>query len=127
MDKSVYNLVDKRVGKFEDNSVDKQVDDQSAQMTWLNMWSNYLSHKHHFLNLLKPLTLHRYYNNWLKPALQGDSCIEVEPIQIAALAIWRCSSEIATTQVALVSMISRAWHYTDIGTWSNASHSRFVD
>jgi exodeoxyribonuclease V alpha subunit len=96
---SVYNLVDKRVGKFEDNSVDKQVDDQSAQMTWLNMWSDYLSQAP-FSQSTQTVNAAQVLQQLVEASLQGDSCIEVEPSQIAALADLAVSSEIATTQVA---------------------------
>ena len=99
MHNSVYNLVDKRVGKFEDNSVDKQVDDQSAQMTWLNMWSNYLSQAP-FSQSTQTVNAAQVLQQLVEASLQGDSCIEVEPSQIAALADLAVSSEIATTQVA---------------------------
>ena len=99
MNNSVYNLVDKRVGKFEDNSVDKQVDDQSAQMTWLNMWSNYLSQAP-FSQSTQTVNAAQVLQQLVEASLQGDSCIEVEPSLIAALADLAVSSEIATTQVA---------------------------
>lgn len=99
MHNSVYNLVDKRVGKFEDNSVDKQVDDQSAQMTWLNMWSNYLSQAP-FSQSTQTVNAAQVLQQLVEASLQGDSCIVVEPSQIAALADLAVSSEIATTQVA---------------------------
>ena len=99
MNNSVYNLVDKRVGKFEDNSVDKQVDDQSAQMTWLNMWSNYLSQAP-FSQSTQTVNAAQVLQQLVEASLQGDSCIEVESSQIAALADLAVSSEIATTQVA---------------------------
>ena len=88
MDKHVYNLVDKRVGKFEDNSVDKQVDDQSAQMTWLNMWSNYLSQAP-FSQSTQTVNAAQVLQQLVEASLQGDSCIEVESSQIAALAYQR--------------------------------------
>lgn len=87
------------MGKFEDNSVDKQVDDQSAQMTWLNMWSNYLSQAP-FSQSTQTVNAAQVLQQLVEASLQGDSCIEVEPSQIAALADLAVSSEIATTQVA---------------------------
>ncbi len=99
MNNSVYNLVDKRVGKFEDNSVDKQVGDQSAQRTWLNMWSNYLSQAP-FSQSAQAVNAAQLLQQLVEASLQGDSCIEADPAQIEALADLAVSSEIATTQVA---------------------------
>lgn len=99
MDKSVYNLVDKRVGKFEDNSVDKLISGQSEQMTWLNMWSNYLTQAP-FSQSAQAVSAAHILQQLVEASLQGDSCIEVDTTQLEALGDLAVSSEIATTQVA---------------------------
>ena len=99
MDKSVYNLVDKRVGKFEDNSVDKLISGQSEQMTWLNMWSNYLTQAP-FSQSAQAVNAAHILQQLVEASLQGDSCIEVDTTQLEALGDLAISSEIATTQVA---------------------------
>lgn len=99
MDKSVYNLVDKRVGKFEDNSVDKLISGQSEQMTWLNMWSNYLTQAP-FSRSAQAVNAAHILQQLVEASLQGDSCIEVDTTQLEALGDLAVSSEIATTQVA---------------------------
>ena len=99
MDKSVYNLVDKRVGKFEDNSVDKLISGQSEQMTWLNMWSNYLTQAP-FSQSAQAVNAAHILQQLVEASLQGDSCIEVDTTQLEALGDLAVSSEIATTQVA---------------------------
>ncbi|MFM2332742.1 MAG: exodeoxyribonuclease subunit alpha [Pseudomonadota bacterium] len=99
MDKSVYNLVDKRVGKFEDNSVDKLISGQSEQMTWLNMWSNYLTQAP-FSQSAQAVNAAHILQQLVEASLQGDSCIQVDTTQLEALGDLAVSSEIATTQVA---------------------------
>lgn len=99
MDKSVYNLVDKRVGKFEDNSVDKLISGQSEQKTWLNMWSNYLTQAP-FSQSAQAVSAAHILQQLVEASLQGDSCIEVDTTQLEALGDLAVSSEIATTQVA---------------------------
>jgi len=99
VDKYVYNLVDKRVGKFEDNSVDKLVDKQPEQMTWLNMWSNYLTQST-FSQSSQSVDAAQVLQQLVEASLQGDSCIEVNPLQLEALGDIAVSSELATTQVA---------------------------
>lgn len=99
MDKNVYNLVDKRVGKFEDNSVDKLISGQSEQMTWLNMWSNYLTQAP-FSQSAQAVNAAHILQQLVEASLQGDSCIEVDTTQLEALGDLAVSSEIATTQVA---------------------------
>ncbi len=99
MDKSVYNLVDKRVGKFEDNSVDKLISGQSEQMTWLNMWSNYLTQAP-FSQSAQAVNAAHILQQLVEASLQGDSCIEVDATQLEALGDLAVSSEIATTKVA---------------------------
>jgi len=99
VDKSVYNLVDKRVGKFEDNSVDKLISGQSEQMTWLNMWSNYLTQAP-FSQSAQAVSAAHILQQLVEASLQGDSCIEVDTTQLEALGDLAVSSEIATTQVA---------------------------
>lgn len=99
MDKSVYNLVDNRVGKFEDNSVDKLISGQSEQMTWLNMWSNYLTQAP-FSHSAQAVNAAHILQQLVEASLQGDSCIEVDTTQLEALGDLAVSSEIATTQVA---------------------------
>jgi len=99
VDKSVYNLVDKRVGKFEDNSVDKLISGQSEQMTWLNMWSNYLTQAP-FSQSAQAVNAAHILQQLVEASLQGDSCIEVDTTQLEALGDLAVSSEIATTQVA---------------------------
>jgi exodeoxyribonuclease V alpha subunit len=99
VDKSVYNLVDKRVGKFEDNSVDKLISGQSEQMTWLNMWSNYLTQAP-FSQSAQAVNAAHILQQLVEASLQGDSCIQVDTTQLEALGDLAVSSEIATTQVA---------------------------
>ena len=99
MDKDVYNLVDKRVGKFEDNSVEKHVDDQPEQMTWLNMWSHYLTQTT-FSQSAQSVGAAHVLQQLVEASLQGDSCIEVDPLQLEVLGDLAVSSEVATTQVA---------------------------
>jgi len=99
VDKSVYNLVDKRVGKFEDNSVDKLISGQSEQKTWLNMWSNYLTQAP-FSQSAQAVSAAHILQQLVEASLQGDSCIEVDTTQLEALGDLAVSGEIATTQVA---------------------------
>lgn len=99
MDKTVYNLVDKRVGKFEDNSVEKHVDDQSEQITWLNMWSQYLTQAT-FSQSAQAVGAAQILQQLVEASLQGDSCIEVDPLQLEVLGDLAVSSEAATSQVA---------------------------
>lgn len=99
MDKTVYNLVDKRVGKFEDNSVEKHVDDQSEQITWLNMWSQYLTQAT-FSQSAQSVGAAQILQQLVEASLQGDSCIEVNPLQLEVLGDLAVSSEAATIQVA---------------------------
>lgn len=99
MDKTVYNLVDKRVGKFEDNSVEKHVDDQSEQITWLNMWSQYLTQAT-FSQSAQSVGAAQILQQLVEASLQGDSCIEVNPLQLEVLGDLAVSSEAATSQVA---------------------------
>lgn len=99
MDKTVYNLVDKRVGKFEDNSVEKHVDDQSEQITWLNMWSQYLTQAT-FSQSAQAVGAAQILQQLVEASLQGDSCIEVNPLQLEVLGDLAVSSEAATSQVA---------------------------
>lgn len=99
MNNSVYNLVDKRVGNCEDNSVDKQIGHQSEQMTWLNMWSNYLAQAP-FSQSAQTVNAAQVLQQLVEASLQGDSCIEADHTQIEALADLAISSENANTQVA---------------------------
>lgn len=99
MDKTVYNLVDKRVGKFEDNSVEKHVDDQSEQITWLNMWSQYLTQAT-FSQSAQSVGAAQILQQLVEASLQGDSCIEVNSLQLEVLGDLAVSSEAATSQVA---------------------------
>lgn len=91
--------MDKRVGKFEDNSVDKLISGQSEQMTWLNMWSNYLTQAP-FSQSAQAVNAAHILQQLVEASLQGDSCIEVDTTQLEALGDLAVSSEIATTQVA---------------------------
>lgn len=99
MDKSVYNLVDKHVGKFEDNSVDKLSGQEPEQITWLNMWSNYLAQAP-FSQSAQTVSAAQILQQLIEASLQGESCIALDPIQLEALGDLAVSSEIATTQVA---------------------------
>ncbi len=99
MNKSVYNLVDKRVGKFEDNSVDKRIGQQPEQNQWLNVWSHYLSQAP-FSQSAQPSNAAKILEQLMEASLQGDSCIDFEAIQLEALGDLAVSSEIAMTQVA---------------------------
>lgn len=99
MDKCVYNLVDKRVGKFEDNSVDKLSGQQPEQITWLNMWSNYLTQAP-FSQSAQTVSAAQILQQLIEASLQGDSCIALDPTQLEALGDLAVSSEIATMQVA---------------------------
>lgn len=99
MDKTVYNLVDKRVGKFEDNSVEKHVDEQPEQNNWLTMWSHYLTQAP-FSQSAQPLNAARILQQLVEASLQGDSCIEVNAQQLEALGDLAVSGEQAATRVA---------------------------
>jgi exodeoxyribonuclease V alpha subunit len=91
--------VDKRVGKFEDNSVDKLSGQEPEQITWLNMWSNYLAQVP-FSQSAQTVSAAQILQQLIEASLQGDSCIALDPIQLEALGDLAVSSEIATTQVA---------------------------
>ena len=84
MDKHVYNLVDKRVGKFEDNSVDKQISDQSEQMTWINVWSRYLTQAPFSQSAQADSAAH-VLQQLIEASLNGDSCIQVDLAQLETL------------------------------------------
>ena len=99
MDKHVYNLVDKRVGKFEDNSVDKQVNNQSATVGWLEMWSSYLTQAP-FSESAQAVGAAQILQQLIEASLQGDSCIEANPAQLEALGDLVVCSDVAGTQVA---------------------------
>ena len=99
MDKCVYNLVDNRVGKFEDNSVDKQVNDQSATAGWLEMWSSYLTQAP-FSESAQADGAAQILQRLIEASLRGDSCIEANSAQLEALGDMAVSSEVAATQVA---------------------------
>ncbi|RZF53007.1 exodeoxyribonuclease V subunit alpha [Acinetobacter halotolerans] len=99
MDKSVHKLVDKRVGKFEDNSVDKQISHQSEVLPWLSMWSNYLTQAP-FSQSAQAVSASHTLQQLIEASLQGDSCIETDSTQLEALGDLAVSSEIAAIQVA---------------------------
>ena len=99
MNNSVYNLVDKRVGKFEDNSVDKQVNNQSATAGWLEMWSSYLTQAP-FSQSAQAVGAAQMLQQLIEASLQGDSCIEANPAQLEALGDLVVCSDVAGTQVA---------------------------
>ncbi len=99
MDKHVYNLVDKRVGKFEDNSVDKLISDQSEQMTWINVWSRYLTQVQFSQSAQADSAAH-VLQQLIEASLNGDSCIQVDSVQLETLGDLAISSEKAATQVA---------------------------
>lgn len=99
MGKYVYNLVDKRVGKFEDNSVDKLISDQSEQMTWINMWSCYLTQAPFSQSAQADSAAH-VLQKLIEASLNGDSCIQVDLAQLETLGDLAISSEKAATQVA---------------------------
>ncbi|ENU31620.1 exodeoxyribonuclease V, alpha subunit [Acinetobacter sp. CIP-A165] len=99
MDKSVHKLVDKRVGKFEDNSVDKQISNQSEALPWLNTWSSYLSQAP-FSQSAQAVSASVILQQLVEASLEGDSCIEVDSTQLEALGDLAVSSEIAAIQVA---------------------------
>jgi exodeoxyribonuclease V alpha subunit len=99
VDKHVYNLVDKRVGKFEDNSVDKLISDQSEQMTWLNMWSLYLTQAPFSQSAQADSAAH-VLQQLIEASLNGDSCIQIDLVQLETLGDLAISSEKAATQVA---------------------------
>jgi len=99
VDKLVYNLVDKRVGKFEDNSVDKLISDQSEQMTWINMWSRYLTQAPFSQSAQADSAAH-VLQQLIEASLNGDSCIQVDLVQLEALGDLAIPSEKAATQVA---------------------------
>lgn len=99
MDKHVYNLVDKRVGKFEDNSVDKLISDQSEQMTWINVWSRYLTQAPFSQSAQADSAAH-VLQQLIEASLNGDSCIQVDSVQLETLGDLAISSEKAATQVA---------------------------
>nr|WP_277603654.1 exodeoxyribonuclease V subunit alpha [Acinetobacter sp. ANC 4805] len=68
-------------------------------MTWLNMWSNYLTQAP-FSQSAQAVNAAHILQQLVEASLQGDSCIEVDTTQLEALGDLAVSSEIATTQVA---------------------------
>ncbi|MFM6904940.1 MAG: exodeoxyribonuclease V subunit alpha [Acinetobacter tjernbergiae] len=79
--------------------MDKLISGQSEQMTWLNMWSNYLTQAP-FSQSAQAVNAAHILQQLVEASLQGDSCIEVDTTQLEALGDLAVSSEIATTQVA---------------------------
>ncbi|WAU73233.1 MULTISPECIES: exodeoxyribonuclease V subunit alpha [unclassified Acinetobacter] len=79
--------------------MDKLISGQSEQMTWLNMWSNYLTQAP-FSHSAQAVNAAHILQQLVEASLQGDSCIEVDTTQLEALGDLAVSSEIATTQVA---------------------------
>ncbi|WP_293739881.1 exodeoxyribonuclease V subunit alpha [uncultured Acinetobacter sp.] len=79
--------------------MDKLISGQSEQMTWLNMWSNYLTQAP-FSQSAQAVNAAHILQQLVEASLQGDSCIEVDATQLEALGDLAVSSEIATTKVA---------------------------
>ncbi|MBH2000908.1 MAG: exodeoxyribonuclease V subunit alpha [Moraxellaceae bacterium] len=79
--------------------MDKLISGQSEQMTWLNMWSNYLTQAP-FSQSAQAVNAAHILQQLVEASLQGDSCIQVDTTQLEALGDLAVSSEIATTQVA---------------------------
>ncbi|MCU4392287.1 exodeoxyribonuclease V subunit alpha [Acinetobacter courvalinii] len=79
--------------------MEKHVDDQSEQITWLNMWSQYLTQAT-FSQSAQAVGAAQILQQLVEASLQGDSCIEVNPLQLEVLGDLAVSSEAATSQVA---------------------------
>ncbi|EKU53045.1 exodeoxyribonuclease V, alpha subunit [Acinetobacter sp. WC-323] len=79
--------------------MEKHVDDQSEQITWLNMWSQYLTQAT-FSQSAQSVGAAQILQQLVEASLQGDSCIEVNPLQLEVLGDLAVSSEAATSQVA---------------------------
>ncbi|MEF9956793.1 MAG: exodeoxyribonuclease V subunit alpha [Acinetobacter sp.] len=68
-------------------------------MDWLNSWSAYLTQAP-FSHSSQPEHATQILQQLVQASLQGDSCIEFDPIQLEALGDLVVSSDVATTQVA---------------------------
>ncbi|MCU4578573.1 exodeoxyribonuclease V subunit alpha [Acinetobacter courvalinii] len=79
--------------------MEKHVDDQSEQITWLNMWSQYLTQAT-FSQSAQSVGAAQILQQLVEASLQGDSCIEVNSLQLEVLGDLAVSSEAATSQVA---------------------------
>nr|WP_213066226.1 exodeoxyribonuclease V subunit alpha [Acinetobacter haemolyticus] len=79
--------------------MEKLNNDQSEQMTWLNMWSNYLTQVP-FSQSAQTVSAAQVLQQLIEASLQGDSCIDVDSLQLEALSDLAISSENAMTQVA---------------------------
>jgi exodeoxyribonuclease V alpha subunit len=91
--------VDKRVSNSVDSSVSQKKNQKSEQMDWLNSWSAYLTQAP-FSHSSQPEHATQILQQLVQASLQGDSCIEFDPIQLEALGDLVVSSDVATTQVA---------------------------
>lgn len=82
-----------------DSSVSQKKNQKSEQMDWLNSWSAYLTQAP-FSHSSQPEHATQILQQLVQASLQGDSCIEFDPIQLEALGDLVVSSDVATTQVA---------------------------
>nr|WP_215899257.1 exodeoxyribonuclease V subunit alpha [Acinetobacter sp. C16S1] len=79
--------------------MEKLSNGQAEQMTWLNMWSNYLAQPP-FSQSAQTVSAAQVLQQLIEASLQGDSCIDIDLLQLDALGDLVVSSEIANTQVA---------------------------
>ncbi|MGR0305531.1 exodeoxyribonuclease V subunit alpha [Acinetobacter beijerinckii] len=79
--------------------MDKLIGDQSEQMTWINMWSRYLTQAPFSQSAQADSAAH-VLQQLIEASLNGDSCIQVDLVQLEALGDLAIPSEKAATQVA---------------------------
>ncbi|WP_409449425.1 exodeoxyribonuclease V subunit alpha [Acinetobacter haemolyticus] len=79
--------------------MDKLISDQSEQMTWINMWSRYLTQAPFSQSAQADSAAH-VLQQLIEASLNGDSCIQVDLVQLEALGDLAIPSEKAATQVA---------------------------
>ncbi|WP_407641394.1 exodeoxyribonuclease V subunit alpha [Acinetobacter haemolyticus] len=79
--------------------MDKLISDQSEQMAWINMWSRYLTQAPFSQSAQADSAAH-VLQQLIEASLNGDSCIQVDLVQLEALGDLAIPSEKAATQVA---------------------------
>ncbi|WP_420869510.1 exodeoxyribonuclease V subunit alpha [Acinetobacter beijerinckii] len=79
--------------------MDKLISDQSEQMTWINVWSRYLTQAPFSQSAQADSAAH-VLQQLIEASLNGDSCIQVDSVQLETLGDLAISSEKAATQVA---------------------------
>ncbi|MCU4378229.1 exodeoxyribonuclease V subunit alpha [Acinetobacter haemolyticus] len=79
--------------------MDKLISDQSEQMIWINMWSRYLTQAP-FSQSAQADSAAQVLQQLIEASLNGDSCIQVDLVQLEALGDLAIPSEKAATQVA---------------------------